>query len=124
MTVVWSRVVDILGLPVPGKQVTARLHSPSRWLSDGSALVVEVARTTTDDDGYWEMDLTPQSQFEAGRSFYSLFIPGQDKQYAVVPDAGPVELRDILVDPISLDPRSEEHTSELQSRENLVCRLL
>src|SRR5690606_40778914 len=24
----------------------------------------------------------------------------------------------------SLDPRSEEHTSELQSRENLVCRLL
>lgn len=104
MTVVRSRVVDILGLPVPGKQVTARLRSPSRWLSDGSALVVEAARATTDDDGYWEMDLTPQSRFEAGRSFYSFFIPGQDKQYAVVPDAGPVELHDILVDPTSLDP--------------------
>src|SRR5690606_39876039 len=26
--------------------------------------------------------------------------------------------------PDSLTPRSEEHTSELQSRENLVCRLL
>src|SRR5690606_41025684 len=26
--------------------------------------------------------------------------------------------------PYGLDPRSEEHTSELQSRENLVCRLL
>src|SRR5436309_12611054 len=25
---------------------------------------------------------------------------------------------------IQFDPRSEEHTSELQSRENLVCRLL
>src|SRR5690606_40808467 len=25
---------------------------------------------------------------------------------------------------VSLAPRSEEHTSELQSRENLVCRLL
>src|SRR5690606_40963912 len=25
---------------------------------------------------------------------------------------------------LPLDPRSEEHTSELQSRENLVCRLL
>src|SRR5690606_40731107 len=25
---------------------------------------------------------------------------------------------------IAQDPRSEEHTSELQSRENLVCRLL
>src|SRR5690606_41340187 len=24
----------------------------------------------------------------------------------------------------AIDPRSEEHTSELQSRENLVCRLL
>src|SRR5205085_11708087 len=26
--------------------------------------------------------------------------------------------------PQSLDPRSEEHTSELQSQSNLVCRLL
>src|SRR5690606_39522451 len=26
--------------------------------------------------------------------------------------------------PVALSPRSEEHTSELQSRENLVCRLL
>src|SRR5690606_40315503 len=26
--------------------------------------------------------------------------------------------------PVEDDPRSEEHTSELQSRENLVCRLL
>src|SRR5690606_41677327 len=25
---------------------------------------------------------------------------------------------------LCMDPRSEEHTSELQSRENLVCRLL
>src|SRR5690606_41652873 len=32
-------------------------------------------------------------------------------------------LTDILV-PIKTDDRSEEHTSELQSRENLVCRLL
>src|SRR5690606_41059212 len=28
------------------------------------------------------------------------------------------------VDPRAFKPRSEEHTSELQSRENLVCRLL
>src|SRR5690606_41466091 len=45
-----------------------------------------------------------------------------------------VEVR-VLVDPAHLElragaqgaalrPRSEEHTSELQSRENLVCRLL
>src|SRR5690606_39765554 len=29
-----------------------------------------------------------------------------------------------LADPFGTAPRSEEHTSELQSRENLVCRLL
>src|SRR5436309_6247821 len=28
------------------------------------------------------------------------------------------------INPASLEKRSEEHTSELQSRENLVCRLL
>src|SRR3712207_8948998 len=46
------------------------------------------------------------------------------------PDAQPVEVA--LVDPKALvglrphlvDPRSEEHTSELQSRQYLVCRLL
>src|SRR5690606_40240161 len=29
-----------------------------------------------------------------------------------------------LLDGVRIDHRSEEHTSELQSRENLVCRLL
>src|SRR5690606_41431359 len=32
--------------------------------------------------------------------------------------------RNVLIDGIDQDYRSEEHTSELQSRENLVCRLL
>src|SRR5690606_16773396 len=32
------------------------------------------------------------------------------------------DMRDVLT--FTIDPRSEEHTSELQSRENLVCRLL
>src|SRR5690606_41097829 len=31
--------------------------------------------------------------------------------------------RGVLVDKIVNDLRSEEHTSELQSRENLICRL-
>src|SRR5690606_22749604 len=34
------------------------------------------------------------------------------------------ELKDDLEEDVSNKPRSEEHTSELQSRENLVCRLL
>src|SRR5438105_12319635 len=31
---------------------------------------------------------------------------------------------EIVVDAVAYDPRSEEHTSELQSRVDLVCRLL
>src|SRR5690606_4966072 len=44
---------------------------------------------------------------------------------AVDAGADPVEV-DASLDPLGLPmrPRSEEHTSELQSRENLVCRLL
>src|SRR5690606_40395403 len=38
-------------------------------------------------------------------------------------DAGPAASWDLLFRR-NLDHRSEEHTSELQSRENLVCRLL
>src|SRR5690606_41897043 len=34
-----------------------------------------------------------------------------------------IELESLL-ERLALDPRSEEHTSEFQSRENLVCRLL
>src|SRR5690606_40595282 len=29
-----------------------------------------------------------------------------------------------FIEPVTYPPRSEEHTSELQSRDNLVCRLL
>src|SRR5690606_39689086 len=35
-----------------------------------------------------------------------------------------ISLKAVLVDKIVTPDRSEEHTSELQSRENLVCRLL
>src|SRR5438874_3747018 len=36
----------------------------------------------------------------------------------------PVILRPVLTLPLDEDDRSEEHTSELQSRRDLVCRLL
>src|SRR2546430_5504400 len=35
-----------------------------------------------------------------------------------------VDARDAALLPVVLDVRSEEHTSELQSQSNLVCRLL
>src|SRR5690606_40618371 len=48
---------------------------------------------------------------------------GRDYQYMVVLDADSLMGGDTLVRMVQL-MRSEEHTSELQSRENLVCRLL
>src|SRR5436309_11888235 len=48
-------------------------------------------------------------------------MPGQDLRQAICPDLGPhPECRSCRI----ASSRSEEHTSELQSRENLVCRLL
>src|SRR5690606_41623026 len=38
-------------------------------------------------------------------------------------EQGPLLVQELLPSPAG-DVRSEEHTSELQSRENLVCRLL
>src|SRR5690606_42088913 len=38
--------------------------------------------------------------------------------------AGAVQLHALAHEALALAYRSEEHTSELQSRENLVCRLL
>src|SRR5207302_9300711 len=51
----------------------------------------------------------------------SRFNPSQS-QY-VIPDVYVVKVEDQYVAVLN-DDRSEEHTSELQSRENLVCRLL
>src|SRR3712207_8578697 len=42
----------------------------------------------------------------------------------VLPDAESAAPRDAAVGPTQLHRRSEEHTSELQSRQYLVCRLL
>src|SRR3712207_8700144 len=61
----------------------------------------------------------------AGKTTLFKMIAGQEQ-----PDAGSIELGDSVqlayVDQSrdALDPRSEEHTSELQSRQYLVCRLL
>src|SRR5690606_41933720 len=49
--------------------------------------------------------------------------PPEGSEVDPIPVAGK-NLKTGLPARIQVDPRSEEHTSELQSRENLVCRLL
>src|SRR5690606_41948265 len=55
---------------------------------------------------------TPVSTLVTAKSASKFGLLGRGLRGVPVPRAGPPR------------PRSEEHTSELQSRENLVCRLL
>src|SRR5690606_40261776 len=48
---------------------------------------------------------------EGGKWFYAMVGPDGSESW-------------VRMDIITVSPRSEEHTSELQSREKLVCRLL
>src|SRR5690606_41293718 len=59
---------------------------------------------------------------EAGHMPASLAAAWQEDAQAKYADARAA--RDEAIRSASLGTRSEEHTSELQSRENLVCRLL
>src|SRR5690606_40666589 len=49
---------------------------------------------------------------------------GGMQEYISVPTSHLLQVNDLSLDEAALLERSEEHTSELQSRENLVCRLL
>src|SRR5690606_39969493 len=52
-----------------------------------------------------------------------IFLKQQNEEVAWVKEAYEAELRNLIIPGrIEVNIRSEEHTSELQSRENLVCR--
>lgn len=109
MTLVRSRLVDPSGSAVVGLEVIAHLVSPSQWLADGSGQVTFYASTTTDDQGYWQLDLKPQSSYATAGTFYSIREKGHGVSYIVVPNPGvdplvPVKLSDHLVDPSTLVP--------------------
>src|SRR5690606_41679128 len=59
-----------------------------------------------------------ESHLEALKTIYK----EDSAEESVVPN--PEETKELLDKKLAVLPRSEEHTSELQSRENLVCRLL
>src|SRR5690606_39394691 len=61
--------------------------------------------------------VTPGRQFAVGD------LPPAFRDAASQPLVAPFQ-EDLYFGKLSWTPRSEEHTSELQSRENLVCRLL
>src|SRR5690606_40807063 len=70
---------------------------------------------------YTTLFRSAEREFEGARAVAGVFRPAEDVRQ------GPAHVVDgsgaVVVDVVG-EPRSEEHTSELQSRENLVCRLL
>src|SRR5690606_901689 len=59
--------------------------------------------------------------FSKANTLIAMNLPSLDKFYLKVLDNGNIIFNSSLIKDKEL--RSEEHTSELQSRENLVCRL-
>src|SRR5690606_41594472 len=95
--------LDGLSFLTSGPANLRDLHSfPTRRSSDLSALVVEQAAH----DSGRRADLALDRAARARGAAVSVFLDVRGR------------VRD------DVDLRSEEHTSELQSRENLVCRLL
>src|SRR5207302_9614459 len=73
-----------------------------------------------------EADIIKQKLPDCNGGFTALNFGKTDKRvYANLTSDHPIDLTryQVVAGEIRIDPRSEEHTSELQSRENLVCRL-
>src|SRR3712207_8366721 len=66
-------------------------------------------------DGELRLDHAPQHHVEVQRA------RGVNHPHSL---AHPARLGELHVHPVGVSSRSEEHTSELQSRQYLVCRLL
>src|SRR5690606_41410140 len=100
---------------VPSGSSTLSLHDALPIL-DGSALAHAVG-------GRFRFDRRRRAWFI--RRWRPAPLPGPREQDRH-PDVGPAEqhIDGVVLTAVDQRERSEEHTSELQSRENLVCRLL
>src|SRR5690606_39536963 len=98
---------------LPDSTAKLHLHSfPTRRSSD-LHFMHSGRDYKVDELGFNQLQLNPKPQLSAGEVGYIV---------AGVKSVQDIEIGDTLT---LLDrPRSEEHTSELQSREKLVCRLL
>lgn len=83
----------------------AELIAHTNWTDDHTATVLGSEEFAPDSTGLVTLRLRPNSEFAQTDTYYRVRIARSDiTYYAVVPDAGPVQLIDILVDPATLTP--------------------
>src|SRR5690625_2477392 len=114
-----SAQADSTTLAAPAQQTSiGDLAAPAQSAPAGSS------PAGSDDDAASDTGPTASESETAGPA-HSVPVPGLKQEYA---DQIPQETSQVLVatspDAKSEESRSEEHTSELQSRGHLVCRLL
>ena len=114
--VVRHRVLDLAQNPVAGVPVVAGLVATSSWLSSQDAEIRGADDQVTGADGRVELGLTPQNELAVDETHYAVTVGGSVVYYCVVPDTGPVDLYDILVDPTTLDPTDPATPSTYQVR--------
>src|SRR5690606_32002967 len=94
----------------------ATTSASNSWVVDSNGQVTKVAEQATfEETPYYQVTQADRDPQMYARVYSRNDFPARRSGEVIV-------LNDYL-DP-AVKPRSEEHTSELQSRENLVCRLL
>src|SRR5687768_4282505 len=106
---------------VAGRTVTAELITPTPWLADGTASVVDAAEEVSGNDGGFELKLGPQAEQATPGTHYRIRIDGSwVTYYCVVPvSVDPVLLVNILVDPATLEPVEPELAAKWLTRAEL-----
>lgn len=85
--------------------MTATLMASTVYTDDKTASVLGTETFDPDSAGMVTLKLRPNSEMAQTDTYYRITIARSVHQYfAVVPDSGPVELVDILVDPSTLNP--------------------
>src|SRR2546427_5506248 len=113
-------------LHAQGAVVTGKITGRQSEALGGALVVIDelniaVATTTT---GTYTLTVPPErtkGQTVTLRGRYIGYSPAT-RQITLTPGTQTQNL-ELKFDPMTLDARSEEHTSELQSQSNLVCRL-
>lgn len=87
------------------RTMTATLVASTAYTDDKTASVLGTDTFEPDSTGLVTLKLRPNSELAQTDTYYRITISRSALvYYAVVPDAGPVELVDILVDPSTLNP--------------------